>query len=127
MDEVEKTTLVYSARWYDVRALILAGSLALVVGLGIAALTTFVGDRLERRDYAGNNKHLYVSGRFIEGSGAVPMALKEGNESPAPTMFGFGIRIKLVPYETRDVEELVKRLSNGNLRCGYVGLPQRFP
>jgi hypothetical protein len=119
----DHSKLVYSARWYDVRALILAGSLALLVGLGIAALTTFAGDRLERRDYAGNNRHLYVSGRFIEGSGARPMALKEGNESPAPTMFGFGIRIKLVPYETSDLDKLLARQKRERWVCGGVIMP----
>jgi hypothetical protein len=123
MYEVEKTTLVYSARWYDIRALILASSVTLIVGLGIAALAIFVNDRLERRGYARNNTHLFVNGRYIEGRGARPFALTEPDQRSAPTMFGFGIRIKLVPYQTRDIEKLVARQERGRWVCGGVIMP----
>jgi hypothetical protein len=118
VERYDHSKLVYSARWYDFRALILAGSIALIVWLGIAALATFVDYRTERGEYHEGHRDLYVSGTHIEGSGGFPFALKRSVQESAPTMFGFGIRIKLVPYETAEVDKLIERLDHDKFRCG---------
>ena len=123
MEGYDHSKLVYSARWYDIRALILAGSIALIVGLGIAALATFVDYRTERGEYHEGQRGLYVNGTYIEGSGGCPFALKRAVQESAPTMFGFGIRIKLVPYETSDLDRLLARQKSERWVCGSVVMP----